>query len=250
MTATTSPAALGVAFQGCACRAAFHAGVAEGLAERGVVPRWTAGASSGSLVAAALAAGLGRSLPAMWRSLGGRSVVSLRRTLWNRSPFDMSHIVRTTLRAHLGAGDLREHPTEALVVATRLRGMRRVVFSSRDEPDLVEPLLASCFIPVLYGRPVRVRGELYVDGGATDNLPIEELASRGARDVIAVVASADGVVLKDLRRRRWTPGLHGANLVLVRPRRALAIGSWDFDRDRMERAIEEGHAAVREAWGS
>jgi predicted acylesterase/phospholipase RssA len=86
---------IAVVFEGCACRAAFHAGVAAGLTEAGVPIAISAGASSGAIVAAALAAGLGRELPALWEEVGGRSIVSLRRTVANRSPFDMSTIVRT-----------------------------------------------------------------------------------------------------------------------------------------------------------
>lgn len=244
---------IGIAFQGSACRAAFHAGVATALVEGGLDVRLTAGASSGSLCAAAWAAGKGTALPDIFRSLSGRSVLSLRRALWNRSLFDMSHLLRTTLTHHLGGLDVREHPTEALIVATRLRSFERVVYSSRGEADLVEPLLGSCFLPVLYGRPVRVRGELLVDGGITDNLPIEELAARGATEIIAVLTRADGTVRKDLRRARWRPNLAGrtgAKLHVIKPKQPLAIRSWDFDRDRLERAIDEGYARGRELLGS
>ena len=240
---------IGIAFSGCACRAAFHAGVATALSEGGLAIGMAAGASSGSLVAAALAAGRGRELQDVWRSLAGRSVMSLRRLLWNRSIFDMSHIVRTTLNTYLGDGDLRSGPIEGLVTATRLRDLSRVVFSSREEVDLIEPLLASCYLPVLYGRTVRVRGELYVDGGVLDNLPIETLAERGADEVIAVVTSPEGHCLKDLRRRSWTPVLEGSKLHVIRPHKTLTLKSWDFDRDRMERAIDEGYARGREFLG-
>lgn len=121
---------LAIAFEGCACRAAFHAGVAAAVAERGLPIALTAGASSGSLIAVGLAAGRGAELPAIWRALAGRSIVSLERLFHNRSPFDMSHLVRTTLEATLGGrtADLRARPVEALVTATRLRDLRRVVF--------------------------------------------------------------------------------------------------------------------------
>jgi NTE family protein len=238
---------IGVAFQGCACRAAFHAGVAAGLVENGVDVRLSAGSSSGSLCAVGLAAGRATELPQIWRSFGGRSVLSFRRARYNRSPFDMSHLVRHGLLEHFGTFDLRAAKVEALVVATRLRDLARVVFSSRTEADLLEPMLASCFLPVLYGRTVRVHGELMIDGGITDNLPIEELARRGATDVIAVVANADGHLLKSLRRRRWRPELAegGARLHVITPRAPLALRSWDFDPDRIERAIDEGYLAAR-----
>jgi NTE family protein len=246
---------LAIAFEGCACRAAFHAGVAAALTERALPIALTAGASSGSLIAVGLAAGRGAELPAIWRALAGRRIVSWRRLVHNRSPFDMSHLVRTTLEATLGSGggaggsgaDLRAHPVEALVTATRLRDLGRVVFSTREEPDMVPPLLGSCFFPVLYGRPVRVRGQLLVDGGLVDNLPLEALVERGARELIAVTTRADGTALKTPWRKRWRPRVDprsGARVHVIHPRAPLAIGSWDFAPDAIARAIDDGYDAA------
>jgi NTE family protein len=237
---------LAVAFEGCACRAAFHAGVAAALGEGALPIALTAGASSGSLIAVGVAAGRGTELPSVWRALGGRSIVSWRRALHNRSPFDMSHLVRTTLAAALGpSADLRARPVEALVTATRLRDLSRIVFSTRQEPDMLAPLLGSCFFPLLYGRTVRVRGELLVDGGLVDNLPLEALAARGARDIVAVVTRPDGTALKNPWRRRWRPRVAGARVHVIHPRAPLAIRSWDFSRDAIERALDDGYAAGR-----
>jgi len=245
---------LAIAFAGCACRAAFHAGVAAALAERDLPIALTAGASSGSLIAVGLAAGRGAELPAIWRALAGRSIVSLKRLVHNRSPFDMSHLVRTTLEAALGGptADLRAHRVEALVTATRLRNLQRVVFSTRHEPDMLPPLLASCFFPVLYGRTVRVRGQLLVDGGLADNLPLEALVERGARELIAVTARADGTALKTPWRKRWRPAVDpasGARVHVIHPRAPLAIGSWDFSPDAIARAIDDGYDAARRFLG-
>jgi len=54
---------IGIVFEGCACRAAYHAGVAAALHEARVPIGISAGASSGSIIAAALAAGQGASMP-------------------------------------------------------------------------------------------------------------------------------------------------------------------------------------------
>ncbi|HEX2568233.1 MAG TPA: patatin-like phospholipase family protein [Polyangia bacterium] len=251
---------LGIAFEGCACRAAFHAGVAAALAEAGLPVAMTAGASSGSLCAAAWAAGRAAELPSILRSLGGRSIVSLQRALWNRSIFDMSHIVRNLLEERLGAFDLRAHSVEALISVTCLRGLRPLVVSSREEPDLVPVLLGSCFLPVLYGRVVRHRGEILVDGGITDNLPIEALAARGCDEVIAVIAAADGTALKRPLRPRLRLGygpdeprrprhIGGARVHVIHPRKPLAIRAWDLDTDRIAGALDEGYAAGREFLG-
>ena len=241
---------LGVAFEGCACKAAFHAGVAAALAEARLPIALTAGTSSGSLCAAALAAGRGSDLPELWRALAGRSLISFRRALWNRSIFDMSHLVRGAIVDSLGAVDLRDGPVEALVVATRLRDWQPVVFSSRTEPALLEPLLGSCFLPPFYGRAIRVRGELLIDGGLTDNLPIEALAARGADEIVAVVTSPGGTALKSPLRPWWRPQVEGKHVHVVHPERPLPIGSWDFSADRMSRAIDEGYRRGRILIGS
>lgn len=240
---------LAVAFEGCACRAAFHAGVAAALVDQKLPIALTAGASSGSLIAVGVAAGRGAELPNVWQRLANRSIVSLRRALHNRSIFDMSTLVRRALEESLGAAagraDLRAHAVEGLVSATRLRDLGRRLFSTRDEPDMIEPMLASCFLPILYGRAVRVRGELYIDGGLRDNLPLEALAQRGARDIIAVVTRPDGTALKTPVRNRWRPRVDGARVHVIAPPRPLEVRSWDFDGDRMARAIDAGWAAGR-----
>jgi NTE family protein len=244
---------LAVAFEGCACRAAFHAGVAAALAERALPIALSAGASSGALIAVAVAAGRAAELPSVWRALGGRSIVSWRRVLANRSPFDMSHLVRTAVQEALGASaDLRARPVEALVTATRLRDLEPLIFSTREEPDMVAPLLGSCFFPVLYGRPVRVRGQLLVDGGLVDNLPLEPLAARGAREILAVVARPNGTANKTPLRKGWRPRVGdgwGARVHVIHPRAPLAVGSWDFGPDRIARAIDDGYEAARRFLG-
>ncbi len=235
---------LAIAFEGCACRAAFHAGVAAALARAGVVFRLASGSSSGSLIAAAVATGRAPELPDIWQQLAGRSLFSVRRALWNRSPFDMSHLVRGALRALLGRGDLRSAPAEALASASLVPRFRGVVYSSREEADFVEPLLGSCFVPPFYGRPVRVRGQLLFDGGFTDNLPIEPLVDRGATEIVAVVASPRGVAFKCPNVVRWAPASARARVQVICPLRPLPIGVWDFRRAAVAEALGEGVAAA------
>ena len=237
---------LGVVFEGCACRAAFHAGVAEALVTAGLPIGITAGASSGAIIAAAVAAGQGAALTDLWQRTSGRSIVSWRRAAHNRSIFDMSTIVRDALRESLGAGDLRTAPLEALCTVTRLRDMQTLVRSSRDELDFVNAVLGSCFFPVIYGRTIRVDGSVVVDGGISDNLPVRALVERGATTVLAVVPAYDGTaLLRPLkpRARPETLSSEGVRVVTIKPSRPLAVRAWDLDRDRVKAAIAEGREA-------
>jgi len=77
---------LGIAFEGCACRAAFQVGAIEWLTEQGFRPRAVAGASSGSLVAAALATGRVGELRDAWMEVAGSEVCDWRRLLRARWP--------------------------------------------------------------------------------------------------------------------------------------------------------------------
>lgn len=240
---------IGVVFEGCACRAAFYAGVVDALVQEGVPIGLTAGASSGALVAAAVAAGHAAALPALFERWSGRSVLSWRRILHNRSPFDMSTIVRDALRDLLGPGDLRAAPIEALCTVTRARDLATLVVSSREEEDFVNAVLGSCFLPVLYGRTIRVGGALALDGGLTDNLPLTAAAARGATTLVAVVPSSDGTALARPLSPRVRPEEvpTGVRVVTVKPERPLALRSWDLDRDRVRAAIDEGRRAGRRA---
>ncbi|XP_068673068.1 patatin-like phospholipase domain-containing protein 4 [Montipora foliosa] len=59
------------------------------------------------------------------------------------------------------------------ISVTRVSDLKNVViseFSSKEE--LVEALLATCFVPFWSGiLPIVLRGKYYVDGGVTDNMP-------------------------------------------------------------------------------
>ena len=240
---------LGISFQGCACRSAFYAGVVAALDEAKVPIQITSGASSGAICALAVAAGKAKELPDLWRRLANTPVVSWRRLFHNNSPFDMSYIVRNALVSSFESFDLRQSSIEVLINTTSVKTQRPRIFSSKEEADMLEPVMGSAFFPVLYGRPVKVRDEWLLDGGLSDNLPLEILAARGATEVIAVVPSHEGIAFKNLRNRRWKPQLPNAKVHVIHPREKLALKSWEFAGDRMEAAIEEGYNRGREFLG-
>lgn len=235
----------GIVFSGSACRLAFGAGVAAAFADRGRHVPLAAGASSGSLVAAAVAAGRAQELPSAIRKLGDRSIMSWRRLFHNRSPFDMSTIVRDAIVDFFGDCDLRQAPGEALCTATRLPSLRTVVFSSRQEPSFLLPMLGSCFFPVLYGRAIRYAGTFLLDGGARDNVPITPLVARGVQRIFVVVPNADGTAVRRLGHRGWRPRHPTAQLTIVAPARPLPLRSWELDRHRLDDALAEGYRAGR-----
>lgn len=241
---------IAVVVEGCANRAAFACGVAAELDAAGLRPPLIAGASSGSIVAAAWAAGRAAELPALWGAVAGQPIVRWRDAVANRSPFAMSAIVGDALRGALGGGDLRAAPGEALCTAVRVRDRATLTLSSRREPDFVRAVLGSCFVPVLYGRPVRIDGALVVDGGARDNLPVGAVVARGATTVIAVVPAADGTARPVVLGPRVAPATlapPGVRVVTIHPPAPLAVRPWTLDAAAMRAAVAAGRAAARAA---
>lgn len=236
-----------IVFEGCGCRAAFYAGVAAELTAAGMRFPIAAGASSGSLCAAAVAAGRAAELPTMWRALSGRSILSLQRALHNRSVFDMSTIVRDGIIELLGDGDLRNAPGEAIAAVTVLPRFTTEFLSSRREASMINALLGSCFIPGIYGRWITHQRGILLDGGIRNNLPIEAALAAGATDIICVVSRPRATANKHLLLRQWrptTPPGSAATIRVIHPLQPLAVRSWDLDHDNVVAAIEAGRIAA------
>jgi predicted acylesterase/phospholipase RssA len=82
--------------------------------------------------------------------------------------------------------------TELRTYACRFRDGATVEFSARRTPTIpiVDALMASIAVP-LYFAPVRIRGDLYVDGGVTDNYPMIALSAAERRSALGFVFKKD-----------------------------------------------------------
>jgi predicted acylesterase/phospholipase RssA len=236
--------ALGLAFEGCAGRAAFHAGVVDGLHRAGVAPACVAGASSGSIVAALVAAGLPDRLVDIWRSASDQAVFRPRRILRGRWPFAMSQIVGDALESVFQERRLESLalPIAIPVTLVGVRGRRRRILTREDDISVVEAVLASCFIPGPYSRVVAIDRCLAVDGAWDVRTPMEAVLQLGASRVIAVVANPErelqlGFPTSD----RLRPP---EDCIVVGPEEPLPVGAWDTDAGRVDRAIEAGRRAA------
>jgi hypothetical protein len=161
-----------ISFAGCAWLVAYHFGVGASLQRRGLLEGAVLlGASSGALVAAALAAGLDATrcyeetvactLRVMHRPLGPAG--------------SMTSIVRDALERLLPEDAHRRVHGRFLASVTcipRLRSHLMPKDRLHDKRDLISLVLASCYIPLYYERPALWRGRPYLDGGLRNNQPV------------------------------------------------------------------------------
>ena len=221
-----------MAFEGCGCRAAFHVGVSEWFAERDLVPDAVAGASSGSLVAAAVAIGRVNDLRPVWAELLGTRVYDPRRLLRGRWPFRMSEIVGGAATRYFGGRLLADTLMPLSIVITQLRasGFARRALTARDQIPLARAVLASCFLPGPYSRMVPIHRRLTFDGAWLARVPIDAAAALGPQKVIACVSDDRGRLL---RGALWTSPMavpDGVDCRVLSPSAPLPIGAFDFDR--------------------
>ncbi len=164
---------------GGGARGFAHLGVLEACAEAGIAPSAISGTSAGALLGAFIAGGMAPAdvlalihaqVPEIfnrWRILRGDRLSQQR--------------MRDFLEAHLPARRFEELGMPFFVSATDFTTGRQRIFSNGD---LVLPLLATSAVPIIFPA-VEVNGAPFVDGGLSNNLPIEPFDDRRAQ-VIAV----------------------------------------------------------------
>lgn len=135
------------------------------------------GASAGALLAACVVCGV--PLGTIKSSFIETAVAAQH---WAMGPFHPNFKVEDYLKLGLEAlpHDAHLHANGRLFVSlTKVKNMKNEIVShweSRDE--LIQCLLCSCFLPVFSGLRFPVfRGEKFIDGGFTNNLPIVQSPS-------------------------------------------------------------------------
>jgi len=211
---TTARPKIGIAFSGGGAKGCAHIGVLRVLEEMHIPVDYIAGTSMGSIVGGLYATGMDPDelteaiLTVDWadalRDKPGRKDLVFR-----RKDDDLRYI--PDLELGLGKGGLK-YPT-GLRTGQKLNGLLRkftmpvrTVHDFDDLPipfravateiatgemvvlakgDLAEALRASMAIPTVF-TPVDIDGQLLVDGGVTNNVPVDVVRAMGADIVIAI----------------------------------------------------------------
>lgn len=166
---------------GGGARGVAHIGVLDACAEAGIVPSAISATSAGALVGAFIAAGWDpKELSRLVRDEWG-----LHLTRWRvlRGDRLTQRSIGDLLEAHLGARTFEELRIPFHVSATDFISGNQRIFSSGP---LVPALLAASAVPVVF--PAVLIDEVpYVDGGLSNNLPIEPFADRRAETIAVYV---------------------------------------------------------------
>jgi NTE family protein len=247
-----------------------HAGAWRAIEESSVHVSEIVGTSIGALVGACIAGGWSAErLAAQASALKRQDIVTL-----NRWAFLLNGISEPSV---FRADAFNEYLTNVLPVerfdqlsmplsmnAVHLETGRMDWFGvgGRTDVSLVQAIYASCALPVFY-PPADIYGELYVDGGVRDALPVQRAVEREADLIIAIDVSAGEVkdskdtmskgmvaihhrcldIMSYARKRDILDSWDGPELIYVRPR---LDGMSTFDFARMSYFLDEGYRVTRE----
>jgi len=169
-------------------RGAVEVGLYRAMAELGIRIDFIVGSSIGAVNGALIAAGLNPvEVAEQWKSLRTRDVVGSRwhlvRLLTGAPSVFSAQRLRELLRSRLPVRSFDELRIPLAVVATDLESGDAVVLT---EGDLVEAILASTALPGLF-PPVLWQGRKLVDGGLSNNVPIDLAVAHGAQRVVGML---------------------------------------------------------------
>lgn len=219
-------------------RAVFTSGVLDGLAERQEpVFDLAIGVSAGACCATSFLAGQhGRNRRIFVELMTSRIFVDPWRLITGGSVFDMDYLMGpvATMLDPLDLDAVRGCGTRFEAgVAEAHTGEAR--YLPADGPDLLQALLASVAIPILYrGGPIKFRGGAYFDGGVVDPVPVARALALGATDITVVLTHPQGwqptpmTLVERAITRVGLAGYPALRRAMGAPRRAAYLRAFDL----------------------
>jgi len=160
---------IGLALGGGGTRGFAHLGVIKALKEKGIEPDVISGVSAGAIAGSLIADG--KSPEEAFDIIRSKGFSEYTRMRFPRKGFFSLDGLRNELNKSLLTKDI-----ENLIIPfyAGVTNFSKGIAEYKNKGILVDFVIASASIPVMF-EPVKINGELYVDGGLLDNIPFKPL---------------------------------------------------------------------------
>ncbi len=183
----------GLVLSGGGVRGIAHIGAIKALEERGVMPNYIAGTSSGAIVGALYAGGFGwETIFDFFKSI---DLFSINKFALNKPGFVDTEKFYDRFTPFFPDDDFKSLKKPLYITATDILKGTLEVF---HQGELIRPILASAAFPGMF-TPVKINGDYYVDGGTLNNFPVDLISGFCDRIVGVYVNPLDKVEIGDLR---------------------------------------------------
>ncbi|MGI6567275.1 MAG: patatin-like phospholipase family protein [Firmicutes bacterium] len=211
---------VGLALGGGAARGIAHLGVLQVLWERGISIGAIAGTSAGAVVGALIAAGF--TPPELIEIAKSSNWWFLARGVSLKTGLLHSSGIEKWLNRYLDGKGFADLEIPLAVVASDLVRGETVVFR---QGDVAWAVRVSCTVPGIYA-PVECQGRFLVDGGLTENVPVDTVLAMDVDRVLAV--SLNGSFLDGERPERPADVMQQAISILQRAHVKEQLGRADL----------------------
>ncbi|HHZ01211.1 MAG TPA: patatin-like phospholipase family protein [Sedimentibacter sp.] len=248
----------GLVLEGGGAKGAYHVGAYKALRELNIEIGGIAGTSIGAINGAMMVQGDYDLLEKIWYSVNSyelfdldpKAITDLKnfnlhdinfsyllhqsKEILNNRGLDTSRI-RELFDSYIDEDKIRNSNIDFGIVTVNLTDKKPMELMKEDIPKgkLIDFLIASANLPAF--KIEEVDGKKYLDGGFYNNLPIDILANKGYKDIIAVRTLALGVVRK-VRKK-------DLNITYIQPVESLGsmLGALDFNKEKAMELINLGY---------
>lgn len=169
----------GIVLSGGGARGFAHIGVLKALNEHEIYPETISGVSAGAIVGVLYADGY--KPDEIFELIHDLDLFKILRIRTPRLGVLKADGLRKLFLQHLRHQRIEELPLPITICATNFSRAHTEFF---EDGSIIDAVLASSAIPVIL-KPVTVGGNMYVDGGLMNNLPVEPLLGK-CKNIIGV----------------------------------------------------------------
>jgi len=248
----------GLVLEGGGARGAYHVGAYKAIRELNIEIGGIAGTSIGAINGAMMVQGDYELLEKIWLSVDSYELFDLdEKTVEDLRHFNLRNInfsyllhqskeilsnrgldtsrIRELFDYYIDEEKIRSSNIDFGIVTVNLTDKKPMELMKEDIPEgkLIDFLISSANLPAF--RIEEMDGKKYLEGGFYNNLPIDILANKGYKNIIAVRTLAIGIIRK--------AKIKDLNIIFIQPVESLGsmLGALDFNRERAEEYINLGY---------
>ncbi len=183
---------IGLALGSGSARGLSHIGVIRALEDAGIKIDYVSGTSIGALIGSVYASNKLDSLEKVYRDFDWRKIAYFFDIVFPKSGLIDGEKVEDFVREYVNAKNIEDLILPFQAVAADINTGSEVTL---DKGDVIEAVRASISVPGIF-TPVRKNGQVLVDGGLVNPVPVSTARTMGADFVIAVDLNHDIVAGK------------------------------------------------------
>ena len=248
----------GLVLEGGGTKGAYHIGAYKAICDLELPIGCIVGTSIGAVNGALFAQGDYDLAANVWQEISADDVMSLpeetvetenvfdirniqvfMKELKNKKGFDMTPFERL-LRSAIDEEKIRKSEIDFGLTVFNVTDSKGETYFIKNIPQgmLVDYILASACFPIF--KPRKIANTVYIDGGVTNNRPMDMIVSAGYRDIICVEVGGVGIYKR----------ISGAGCNIISVKSGLgSVGTFDFNPEAISEAKALGYLECMKTFG-